>query len=317
MPRGNMAFTGIPTFGRAPVVKPGDPWEADVAILGVPFDEGTGFRPGTRFGPRSIREMSMRFAFFDPESGNQGYYDPDLNRRLLHGVTAVDCGDVDIIYLNVARDHALMEQGVRDIRSHGAFPLILGGDHSITYPVLRAFDDEEAITLAHFDAHLDYRDSFLGVTLAHGSPIRRCSELPFVKDIISVGLRGLRTVESDLIDALSFKSTVITYRQYRSRGKRALEEAISGKARRAYVTVDIDSVNPAACPGTGTPEADGFALGELVDLLRIVAGRLDVIGFDLVEVNPALDYSGITSLAAAQIAMEFLGEVFSREVRPR
>ena len=314
MRRGNMAFTGIPTFGRAPLATPEADWRADVAVLGVPFDEGTGFRPGARFGPRSIREMSMRFPFFDPESGNQGYFDPDQRRRFLEGVTAVDCGDVDVIYLDVARNHSLMEEAVRNIRGHHALPVILGGDHSITYPVVKAFDDIDGLTILHFDAHLDYRDSFLGVTLAHGSPMRRCAELPFVSRIISVGMRGLRMVESDLKDALSCKSRVITYRDFRSRGPRAFEDCLSESSGPAYVTVDIDSVDPSACPGTGTPEADGFNVGELVDLLRLAARKTSVVGIDLVEVNPGLDPSGLTSLAAAQIIMELLGQVFAKEV---
>ncbi len=309
MSRANMAFTGIPTFGRAPLVEPVSLWKADVAVLGVPYDAGTGFRPGTRFGPRAIREMSMRFPYFEPAGG--GYFDPDQGRRFLAGVTAVDCGDVDVVYLDLDRNLALIEEGAREIRRHGALPAVLGGDHSITYPLVKAFDDEKEISLVHFDAHLDYRDAFFGVTLAHGSSIRRCAELPHVKNVVSLGIRGLRLGESDLTDALAAKSRVITYRQYRAAGPGALAEALGAGPRRVYVTVDIDVVNPAACPGTGTPEADGLAVGELVDLLRLVATVKDVVGVDLVEVNPSLDSTGITSLAAAQIIMEFLGQVFS------
>lgn len=312
MPRANLAFTGIPTFGRAPLRDLRDSWDSDVAVLGVPYDAGTGFRPGARFGPRSIREMSMRFPFFDPDGSLRGYYDPDLGRRFLEGVRAVDCGDVDIIYLDLDRNYSLIQDGVEAIRQHGALPVVLGGDHSVTFPVLKAFSSEEGLCLVHFDAHLDYRDSYMGVTLAHGSPIRRCSELPYVSRIVSLGIRGLRVVESDLQDALSSKSRVITYRQYLARGPETLYSALPPQDTPCYITIDIDVLSPSLCPGTGTPEPEGLTPGQLTDLLRGVAGRMRVLGVDLVEVNPLFDPSGLTSLVAAQVIMELLGAVFAR-----
>ena len=318
MGRANMAFTGIPSFGRAPLADLEADWQANVGVLGVPFDEGTGFRPGARFGPRGIREMSMRFPFFDPDSGRTGFYDPDAGARFLEGVTAVDCGDVDVIYLDYTRNFDLTEKAVRDLRRHGALPVVLGGDHSITYPILKAFDDQESLTVVHFDAHLDYRDSFHGVTLAHGSPIRRCAELGHVGRIVSLGIRGLRVVETDLRDAVGFKSQVITCEEYRTKGVPHFREVLHGcpaatrGTRPCYVTIDIDVVNPGSCPGTGTPEPDGLEVRDLVELLAVVAREFRVVGLDLVEVNPTIDPTGITALSAAQVLMQFLGRIFSR-----
>lgn len=314
MSRANLAFTGIPTFGRAPLKDAAEQWDAHAGVLGVPYDAGTGFRPGARFGPRSIREMSMRFPFFEPHEGYRGYYDPDLARHFLKGVKVVDCGDVDIIYLDIDRNYSQIQSMVEAVRQHGSLPVILGGDHSITFPVLKGFCSEPELCLVHFDAHLDYRDSYMGVTLAHGSPIRRCSELPCVTRIVSLGIRGLRVVESDLMDALSSKSKVITYRQYLTQGPDAFYAALPEHGTPSYVTIDIDVLNPSLCPGTGTPEPDGLWLYQLADLLRGVAGRLRVVGFDLVEANPLFDPGGLTSLVASQIIVEFLGAIFEKEV---
>ncbi|MEW6228196.1 MAG: agmatinase [Bacillota bacterium] len=312
MQKANLAFTGIPTFGRASLKDVTERWHAHAAVLGVPYDAGTGFRPGARFGPRSIREMSMRFPFFDPQDGYRGYYNPDLSRHFLKGIKVVDCGDVDIIYLDLDRNYSQIQGVVEAIRQHGSLPIILGGDHSITFPVLRAFHGGPELCIVHFDAHLDYRDSYMGVTLSHGSPMRRCSELPYVTSIVSLGIRGLRVVESDLMDALLSKSKVVTYRQYLARGPDLFYAALPEQGTPCYVTIDIDVLDPSLCPGTGTPEPDGLSLYELCDLLRGVAGRLRIVGFDLVEVNPLFDPGGLTSLASSQIIMEFLGAIFEK-----
>lgn len=265
--------------------------------------------PGTRFGPRAIREGSQRLGFFDPDLGFEGYFDPDEDRHFLKGVTAVDCGDVDIVLLDVEKNFRAIEAGVREIRKHKTLPVMLGGDHSVTFPELKAFDDEGDLALIHFDAHLDYRDTSKGVSLTHASPIRRCSELPFVTGILSFGIRQLRVAEPDYRAALSSKSRIVTYRQYVNQGLAAFEEALP-KAEKCFATIDIDCLNAALCPGTGTLEADGLAAHQLIDLLRIVARKYKVVGFDLVEVNPLPDPAKLTGMVAARVIVEFLGAIF-------
>ena len=301
---------GSMTFGKARPVELAGSWQADVGILGIPYDAGASYLPGARFGPRAIREGSQRLGFFDPGLGAVGYFDPDEGRHFLQGVKAVDCGDVDVVLLDVDRNFRSVEAAVREVRRHGALPVALGGDHSVTFPELRAFDDEGPLVLVHFDAHLDYRDASKGVSLTHSSPIRRCAELPFVAGILSFGIRQLRVAEEDYKAALSNKSRIVTYRQYLKQGKQAFQEALP-EGDRCFVTIDIDCLNPALCLGTGTIEADGLAAHEMVDLLRIVARRYEVVGFDLVEVNPLPDPANLTGAVAARVIVEFLGAIYS------
>ncbi len=308
--RQTVSTPGYLTFGRAAPVKLESDWKADVGMLGIPYDAGASYLPGTRFGPRAIREGSQRLGFFDPDLGFQGYFDPDEGRHFMKGVTAVDCGDVDIVLLDVERNFRAIEAAVREVRRHGALPVALGGDHSVTFPELRAFDDEGPLALIHFDAHLDYRDTSKGVALTHSSPIRRCSELPFVTGILSFGIRQLRVAEPDYRLALETKSRIVTYRQYLREGPDAFREALP-PGDKCFATIDIDCLNAGLCPGTGTPEADGLAAHELIDLLTIVARKYHVVGFDLVEVNPLLDPSKLTGMVAARVIVEFLGARFA------
>lgn len=310
VPEAAVSTPGYMTFGKAAPVALSSDWKADIGVLGVPYDAGASYLPGTRFGPRAIREGSQRLGFFDPDLGFEGYFDPDEGRHFLKGVSAVDCGDADVVLLSVERNFKNIEAAVREVRRHKALPVVLGGDHSITYPELRAFDDEGPLALIHFDAHLDYRDVSKGVKLTHASPIRRCSELPFVTGIMSFGIRQLRVAETDYLAALARTSKVVTYRQYVKGGPDVFEEALP-PGEKCFATIDVDCLNAALCPGTGTLEADGLAAWQLVDLLRIVARKYKVVGLDLVEVNPLTDEAKLTPMVAARVLMEFLGAIFA------
>lgn len=221
----------------------------------------------------------------------------------------MDCGDVDVVLLDVDRNFSAIEAGVREVRRHGALPVLLGGDHSITFPELRAFDGQGPLALIHFDAHLDYRDTSKGVSLTHSSPIRRCSELPFVSGILSFGIRQLRVAEPDYRLALATKSKVVTFRQYLKEGPDAFEKALPPGGK-CFATIDIDCLNAGLCPGTGTLESDGLAAHQLVDLLKIVAAKYKVVGLDLVKVNPLPDPAKLTGMVAARVVVEFLGAIF-------
>ncbi|MCX5821977.1 MAG: agmatinase [Deltaproteobacteria bacterium] len=307
--KANLAFCGIPTFCRTPQVLSLDDIESDIAILGIPFDEGVGFRPGTRFGPRSIREYSMRFPCFGSSSADRGYWDIDKRQRFLSNVRMADCGDVDIVPLDLPYVYRQIDEAMKGILNKGAFPVVLGGDHSITYPVVRAFEGMGPLSLIHLDAHLDRRESILGVKYGHGSPIRRISELDFIETIVSLGMRGLRTPEKDFLDAEKRGDVLISSRSIQQSGIENTLRQIPN-LERCYVTIDIDVLDPSVAPGTGTPEADGLSYSCVKDILWGIAEKSKVVGFDLVEVNPNLDPSGRTSLIAAQLCLEFLGALF-------
>ena len=171
----NLPFVGIPTFGKYPLQLDWDRIEADVAVLGAPFDFGTQWRAGARFGPRAIREASTLFSF-----GHAGAYDHEDDVVYLDGARIVDIGDADIIHTDTIASHANIEAGVRKILAAGALPVVLGGDHSITIPAIAAFSEEAPIHVVQFDAHLDFVDQRHGVRFGHGSPMRRAAERAWV-----------------------------------------------------------------------------------------------------------------------------------------
>jgi len=303
----NLPFTGIASFCKFPIHEDLETLSADVAIFGVPWDEGVGYRPGARFGPRSLREYSTRFAFHERGVKKRGYWDIQNGKRYLEKIRLVDCGDQDVLYLNVEKTFSAVTDSVGRILSAKALPVILGGDHSISFPVVRAFQKIKPLHIVHLDAHLDYNDSIEGVKLANGNPIKRISELSFVREIIQIGMRGIRTREDAYKDSSYRGNKIITMSDFRRKGvDQVLGEIPKGNL---YVTIDIDVLDPSIAPGTSSPEFDGMTYHEMTNLLRGMASRSSVVGFDLVEVNPFLDTIGLTQSAAVMIILEFLGAI--------
>lgn len=307
--RANLAFTGIATFCRTPNISSLDDIAADVAVIGIPFDEGVGFRPGTRFGPRSIREYSMRFPFFDPLSKNRGYWDLEKKQQLLTHLRMVDCGDVDIVMQDLPYVHRQIDESIKKIIRRDVFPVSLGGDHSITYPVVRAFEGKGPLSVVHLDAHLDRYPSIMDAKYGHGCPIRRIGELNFIENIISIGLRGIRGQKADFQEAEGKGEILIPSYLIQDLGADEIAERIP-RMGKCYVTIDIDVFDPSLAPGTGTPEAGGLDYFQVKNILGRIAEKSSIVGFDVVEVNPYFDPSGRTSLLAAQLIVEFLGNIF-------
>ncbi len=306
--RVNLPFTGVASFCKFPIQTDLEMLSADVAIFGVPWDEGMGYRPGARFGPRSLREYSTRFAFHERGVKKNGYWNIEDRKRYLEKISFADCGDQDVLYLNVEKTFSAVTDSVKKILSAKAFPVILGGDHSITFPVVRAFQRFKTLHIVHLDAHLDYNDSVEGVKLANGSPLKRISELGFVGEIIQIGMRGIRAREDAFKDSMSRGNKIITMSDFRRKGiKEVLSLIPKGNL---YVTIDIDVLDPSIAPGTSSPEFDGMTFREVRELLGGIASRSKVVGFDLAEVNPFLDTVGLTQSAAVIIVLEFLGMIF-------
>jgi len=303
----DLPFVGHCTFGKRPIVTDWDAIDADVAVLGIPYDMGTQYRSGARFGPRAIREASTLFSF-----GHGGAYDheDDATYLPLDQVRIVDAGDADIVHTDTVRSHANAELAVRKILAAGALPVVLGGDHAINIPCIRAFSEHGPIHILQIDAHLDFVDVRHGVTEGHGNPMRRAAEQAHVTGLTQIGIRNVSsTAREGYEDARSRGSTIMSVRQVRKAGRDAVLATIPEGAR-VYVTIDIDGFDPSIAPGTGTPSHGGFLYYEVMEILQALAARNPVVGIDLVEVAPAYDPSGITGFLAAQVLLNFLGYIF-------
>ena len=303
----NLPFVGHCTFAKAPACLDWDAINADVAVLGVPNDMGTQYRPGARFGPRGIREASTLFSF-----GHGGAYDfeDDVTYMPAERVSMVDIGDADIVHTDMTKSHANTEYAVRKILEARALPVILGGDHSIHAPAMNAYAGRGPVHIVQIDAHLDFVDERHGVRYGHGNPMRRSSEHDHVSGLTQLGIRNVSSSNrEDYDDALDAGSTILSVRDVRRLGTDAVLDLIPQDVDH-YVSIDIDGFDPSIAPGTGTPSHGGFLYYEVLELMQGLAERNRIVGVDLVEVSPPYDPSGITSILAAQLLMNMLGFVF-------
>ena len=302
----DLPFVGISTFGKRPYVSDWTKIDADVAVLGAPYDFGTQFRAGARFGPRAVREASTLFSF-----GHGGAYDHEDDATFLGSdVRIIDLGDADIVHTDTTKSHENIKTGVNAMLDAGAFPVIIGGDHSINIPCIDAFEGRGEIHILQIDAHLDFVDERHGVRNGHGNPMRRAAEKPYVTGLTQVGIRNVSsTAKEGYEDARKMGSDIISVRQMRDLGAQGVIDRIPAKAR-VYVTLDIDGFCPSIAPGTGTPSHGGFLYYEVLEMLQAVAKRHEIVGIDLVEVAPDYDHTGGTAILAAQILLNFLGFVF-------
>ena len=307
-PRLNRPFVGIPTFLRAPHEENIAAISADVAVFGVPFDEGSPFLAGSRMGPRSIREQSLRFAigdggFYDPESGRTYLHEERLHQRI------VDVGDVDVWPTDVVTSFDNATRMTKEILATGAMPVAIGGDHSVTYPVVRGFEGEPPLHVLHFDAHIDYAPFIHDLRFTNAHPFRHIAPMEHVASLTQIGIRSLRSVESHIQDSKDDGNRVITMGEFYDVGPTGIAECVPRDAR-CYVSIDVDVLDMSLIPGCVSAEPNGMTYAELRDTLTAIAEHTDVIGFDLVEVNPTLDVgTGATSYLAAHTVVEFLGNI--------
>lgn len=291
-------FMGIPSFMRLPATR--DLKDADVAILGVPFDSGTSYRSGTRFGPRKIREASLMI----------WGHNAALHVTPLKTLKAVDYGDVSVIPTSIEHTMTAITQTAGEILASGATLITLGGDHSIALPLLRAHAQKHGpVSLVHIDAHLDtWEAEFEAVPYSHGTPFRYALQEGLIREgeYMQIGIRGPVSGENDYEDARQLGARIVTIHEVMEKGiGEILKEVHARMKGPVYVTVDIDSADPAYAPGTGTPEVGGLTSYQLLQLVRGLRG-LNLIGFDLVEVSPPFDHGDITAILAANIVFEYL-----------
>lgn len=292
-------FAGIRTFARLPMLE--QVGRADVAVLGAPFDGGTTFRAGARYGPAGIREASL---LLRP-------YNDALDMSPFAECQVVDAGDASPNPVDIVEAHRSIEQAAGELHSQGTHVLGLGGDHSVSLPFLRAAAATHGpLSLLQLDAHTDTWDSYFGAKLTHGTMFRRAVEEGVIngETSVQIGLRGSLYEPSDYTENAGLGFTTLLARDLDAAGvSGAVELAVKHLRGPVYVTVDIDCLDPAFAPGTGTPEAGGLSSRELLAILRGVAGRVDVAAADVVEVSPPYDPTGCTAVAGANVAYELIG----------
>lgn len=291
-------YAGLATFALLPRIE--DVPHADICVLGVPFDSGTSFRPGARFGPSHIREHSRQL---HP-------YHQVLDAYPFAMSQVVDAGDIGVGPYDIERAVEVIETRAKELVDGGARIVALGGDHTVALPLLRAAASAHGpVAVLHFDAHLDTWDTLHGASIWHGSPFRRAAEegLMDLSRCQHVGIRGGVYDPSELREDSECGFELIHSDEFQHRPLSEIVAQVRARvgAGPVYVSVDIDVLDPAFAPGTGTPEVAGLSTREFFCLLRALRG-LNIVGCDVVEVSPAYDHAGITGLAAAHTAWELI-----------
>jgi agmatinase len=291
-------FAGPATFARLPRLD--EVPRADVAVVGVPFDSGVSFRPGARFGPASVREISR---LLRP-------YHPGLDVSPFDAAQVVDAGDIACNPFDIAEAVGAVERDAGALMDTGARLVTIGGDHTIALPLLRAAAQRHGpVALLHFDAHLDTWDTYFGAAYTHGTPFRRAFEEGLLDtDAVShVGTRGPLYGRGDLDDDARMGFGIVTAADVMRRGVDDVAAALAERVgdRPLYVSIDIDVLDPAHAPGTGTPEAGGLTSRELLEILRGLSAA-DLVGADVVEVAPPYDHAEITSVAASHVCYDLV-----------
>jgi agmatinase len=298
-------FVGPATFARLPRLD--EVGRADVAVVGAPFDAGTSYRPGARFAPAHIRQSSRLLRGYNPAQD----VEPFATQQV------ADAGDISCNPFDIAEAVRQVEEGARALLRAGTKLVTLGGDHTIALPLLRAVAERHGpVAVVHFDAHLDTWDTYFGAPYTHGTPFRRASEEGLIDRTASVhvGIRGPLYAATDLSDDEELGFRVIHCRDVDDLGWRGvlgrIRERVGG--RPVYLSLDIDVLDPAFAPGTGTPEAGGLSSRELLAILRGFADMW-LVSADIVEVSPAYDHAEITGIAAAHIAYELVSALAVRK----
>ena len=291
-------FAGPATFARLPRLD--EVTDVDVAVFGVPFDAGVSYRPGARFGPAHVRESSR---LLRP-------YNPALDVSPFAQLQVADAGDIAVNPFSIEEAIRQVERGADALSERAPRLLAIGGDHTIALPLLRSVARIHGpVAVVHFDAHLDTWDTYFGAAYTHGTPFRRASEEGLIDQTGSmhVGIRGPLYGATDLTNDAGLGFTVVHAAELEDLGSRGVAERIRARVqdRPVYVSVDIDVLDPAFAPGTGTPESGGLLSRELLALLRSFSS-LHLVGADIVEVAPAYDHAEITGIAASHVAFELL-----------
>ncbi len=294
-------FLGISTFCKLPHTR--DLTGVDIAFTGVPMDQVT--CSGASYGTKSIRAASRTYG--TAYMFNDKFFDIESKKISLDHVKMIDYGDILPGPGTVDENMDIIYEGFKEIIKGNVFPVAIGGDHSITFPIVKSFGDVP-LDIIHFDTHLDFKDAIKDgeIIYSHASPIRRISELKNINKITQIGIRGIQNGFTVYEEAKKHGVNIITAEEAIENGAEwTLNRIPSGK--NIYVTIDIDVMDPSVAPGTGTYEPGGFNYHQIKKLLKSLPKKGNIVGFDLVEVNPQYDHSEITAQLAARIILDFLG----------
>jgi agmatinase len=291
-------FAGPATFARLPRLD--EVADVDVAVVGVPFDGGVSYRPGARFGPAHVRESSRLLRPYNPAQEVAPF-----GRQQV-----ADAGDIAVNPFSIEEAVRQIEVGADELLERSGRLLTIGGDHTIALPLLRSVARRHGpVAVVHFDAHLDTWDTYFGAATTHGTPFRRASEEGLLdpSGCLHVGIRGPLYAAADLTEDAGLGFQTVPAREMEHLGTRGVADRIRERVgdRPVYVSVDIDVLDPAFAPGTGTPESGGLLSRELLAILGTFAGTR-LVGADVVEVAPAYDHAEITGIAASHVAYELL-----------
>ncbi|QNA93872.1 MULTISPECIES: agmatinase [unclassified Microbacterium] len=294
----NPRYSGIATFARLPRIE--DVPRADIAVVGIPFDSGVSYRPGTRFGPSHVRESSRLLRPYNPAQ--------DVSPFQVAQV--VDAGDIPVNPFDLTEAVTEVERAALALGEQVQRIVTIGGDHTIALPLLRAVAAKHGpVAVLHFDAHLDTWDTYFGAPITHGTPFRRASEEGLIDLTASchVGTRGPLYSKQDLEDDERLGFSIVSSEYIEEHGVEAgiarILQRIGDKP--LYVSIDIDVLDPAHAPGTGTPEAGGLTSRELLRILRALTSQ-NIVGADVVEVSPAYDHAQMTGIAASHVVYELV-----------
>ena len=293
-------YAGPSTFARIPELRDVD--SCDVAIIGVPFDAGTSYRPGARFGPQAVRQASRQL---------RTNYHPNYDVEPFKVQQVADAGDITCNPFNIDEAIKQIEDGATDLLNKVGSIVTIGGDHTIALPLLRAVNKKcgQPVALVHFDAHLDTWDTYFGAPYTHGTPFRRAREEGLFLDDASmhVGIRGPLYSRDDLKEDEDLGFKIIHCDDFQTQSIEQIVKRIRDRVgdNPLYLSIDIDVLDPAHAPGTGTPEIAGMTSREMLNVLRGLSG-MNLVSADVVEVAPAYDHAELTSTAAATIVYELI-----------
>ncbi|MBT2483871.1 MULTISPECIES: agmatinase [unclassified Microbacterium] len=302
-------YAGLSTFARLPRIE--DVGDVDLAIVGIPFDSGVSYRPGARFGPEHVRASSRLLRPYNPAQDFAGW----------EAVQMADAGDIAVNPFHIEEAVRQIAEAATELGSRVDRILTIGGDHTIAYPLLKAISEKHGpVAVLHFDAHLDTWDTYFDEPITHGTPFRRASEDGYLDRTASVhvGTRGPLYSRQDLDDDEVLGFAIVTSEDIEEHGVPAALDRIRQRVgdRPLYISIDIDVLDPAHAPGTGTPEAGGLTSRELLRLLRGLTD-LHIVGCDVVEVAPAYDHAQVTGIAASHVAYELMTAMAQGIVRER
>jgi agmatinase len=299
-------YAGPSTFARIPELRDVD--SCDVAIIGVPFDAGTSYRPGARFGPQAVRQASRQL---------RTNYHPNYDVEPFKVQQVADAGDITCNPFNIDEAIKQIEDGATDLLNKVGSIVTIGGDHTIALPLLRAVNKKcgQPVALVHFDAHLDTWDTYFGAPYTHGTPFRRAREEGLFLDDASmhVGIRGPLYSRDDLKEDEDLGFKIIHCDDFQTQSIDQIVKRIRDRVgdNPLYLSIDIDVLDPAHAPGTGTPEIAGMTSREMLNVLRGLSG-MNLVSADVVEVAPAYDHAELTSTAAATIVYELINILANR-----